>query len=82
MLTGNLDFVIDVFENNKIETIPVEKIGFVYSQTNTNKQISEFLKWVLTDGQKFNHDKGFLNLDKQTLAEQATNLQQRFLTLK
>ncbi|MEI8084922.1 MAG: hypothetical protein WCG93_01770 [Paludibacter sp.] len=82
ILTSNLDFVIDVLEKNQIETIPVEKIGFVYSQTNSNKEISEFLKWVLADGQKFNHEKGFLNLDKQTLAEQATNLQQRFLTLK
>ncbi|HEY5509025.1 MAG TPA: hypothetical protein VIK29_10155, partial [Paludibacter sp.] len=82
ILTGDLDFVINVLENNQIETIPVEKIGFIYSQTNTTKQVSDFLKWVLADGQKYNHEKGFLNLDKKALAEQTNNLNEKFLSLK
>jgi ABC-type phosphate transport system substrate-binding protein len=79
---GNLDEVLSVLETTKVETIPVEKIGFVYSQQNARKEVSEFVKWVLTDGQKFNHDKGFLNLDKQLVAEQASKLSEKFLTLK
>lgn len=82
ILSGNLDEVLKVLESTKVETVPVEKIGFVYSQQNERKEVSEFLKWVLTEGQKFNHDKGFLNLDKQALAEQANKLSDRFLTLK
>jgi len=82
ILTGNLDLVIDVLEKNHIETIPVEKIGFIYSQENARKEVSEFLKWVLADGQKFNHEEGFLNLNKQELAEQSTRLTEKFLTLK
>jgi phosphate transport system substrate-binding protein len=80
--SGNLDEVLSVLETTKVETIPVEKIGFVYSQQNARKEVSEFVKWVLTDGQKFNHDKGFLNLDKQLVAEQASKLSEKFLTLK
>jgi len=81
-LEGSLDDVISVLEKNKIETIPVEKIGFVYSQQAVRREVSDFLKWVLTDGQKFNHTEGFLNLDKQFLAEQTTRLSEKFLTLK
>jgi phosphate transport system substrate-binding protein len=82
ILTGNLDFVIDILENKRVETIPVEKIGFVYSQQIARKEVSDFLKWVLTDGQKFNHEKGFLNLDKQALAEQTNRLTEKYLSLK
>jgi len=82
ILTGNLDFVIGILENNRVETIPVEKIGFIYSQQTARKEVSDFLKWVLTDGQKFNHAEGFLNLDKQALAEQTNKLTDKFLSLK
>jgi len=74
--------VIFILENNKVETIPVEKIGFIYSQENARKEVSDFLKWVLTDGQKFNHQEGFLNLNKQELAEQSNRLTEKFLSLK
>jgi len=82
ILSGNLDEVLSILEATKVETVPVEKIGFVYSNQNARKEVSEFLKWVLTDGQKFNHDKGFLNLDKQALAEQEIRLSERLLTQK
>lgn len=82
ILTGNLDQVINVLESTKVETIPVEKIGFVYSQQNARKEVAEFLKWVLTDGQKFNHEKGFLNLTKDALAEQENRLTAKLLSLK
>ena len=80
--TGNLDEVISILENNKVETIPVEKIGFIYSKENARKEVSDFLKWVLTDGQKYNHPEGFLNLNKQELAEQTNRLTEKFLSLK
>jgi len=77
---GNLDEVISVLEITKVETIPVEKIGFIYSRQNPRKEVSDFLKWVLNDGQKFNHEKGFLNLDKPELAEQKNHLAEKFLS--
>ena len=79
---GNLDDVLSVLEINKIETIPTEKIGFIYSRKNLRKEVSDFLKWVLNDGQKFNHSEGFLNLDKQVLTEQQNQLNDKLLTLK
>lgn len=82
VLSGNLDDAISVLETNKIETIPVEKIGFVFSQENRSKEVTDFLKWVLADGQKFNHEKGFLNLNKESLTEQENLLTEKLLSLK
>jgi len=82
ILSGDLDFVINVLEKNHIETIPVEQIGFLYSRQTTRKEVSDFLKWVLTDGQKYNHVEGFLTLDKQVLTEQTNKLSEKLLTLK
>ena len=82
ILTGDLDLVINTLEKNKVETVPVEKFGFIYSQQNERKEISDFLRWVLAEGQKFNHEEGFLNLDKDILAEQSNLLKEKFLTLK
>jgi len=80
--TGNLDEVISVLETTRVEAIPVEKFGFVYSTQNVRKEVSDFLRWVLADGQKFNHAEGFLLLEKQVLAEQSNQLNEKFLSLK
>jgi phosphate transport system substrate-binding protein len=82
VLSGNLDDAIIVLERSPIETIPVEKFGFVYSQQNARKEVSDFLKWVLTDGQKFNHGFGFLNLDKNILSDQSNKLTNKLLSYK
>jgi phosphate transport system substrate-binding protein len=81
-LSGNVDDIIATLEKNQVETIPVERFGFVYSQQNTKKEVSDFLKWVLTDGQKFNHGYGFLNLESNELAEQNAVLNEKLLSLK
>lgn len=82
LLSSNLDNVLSILENNKIETVPVEKIGFIYNQKVSKKEVSAFLKWVLSDGQKFNHEKGFLNLDNQSTAEQSIRVNENLLSQK
>jgi len=81
-LSGNADDAITLLEKNQIEAVPVVNFGFVYSQQNARKEVSDFLKWVLTDGQKYNHELGFLNLDKDVLAEQNNHLNEKLLSLK
>jgi len=83
LLTGNIDDALAVLENTPIETIPVGKIGFEYAQQNSPKEITDFLKWVLADGQKFNHELGFLNLQSQDILSAQRNVQnEKLLTLK
>ena len=58
------------------------KSTYTYSQQTVRKEVSDFLKWVLLDGQKYNHAEGFLNLDQQDLEEQLNQLNGKFLSLK
>lgn len=79
-LSANIDQAIHLLENNTFETIPVEKVGFLFNSNDANQNVKEFLKWVATDGQKFNHDYGFLNLDKETLSNQIGLIDNKYLS--
>ena len=82
LLNGNVDDVIALLEKTQIETIPVEKVGFIFSQQVASHALADFLKWVLNDGQKYNHNYGFLNLSNDVLAQQKSKLTETNLTLK
>jgi ABC-type phosphate transport system substrate-binding protein len=75
----NIDQTLSLLEEQHIELIPVQSIGFAYSKQGRNS-VRDFLQWVITDGQKFNHEYGFLNLDKKTLAHQRDELGHQLLT--
>jgi ABC-type phosphate transport system substrate-binding protein len=81
-IVANLDETLVLLENNKFETIPVEKVGFVYRSKGDNGEIVKFITWVLTKGQNFNHEYGFLNLDKESLTKQQESLAELFLSAK
>jgi ABC-type phosphate transport system substrate-binding protein len=66
----NLDETISLLENEKVELVPVLNIGFVYDEQTG---VGQFLKWIITEGQQFNHEYGFLQVDKKTLAYQNKN---------
>lgn len=79
ILSGNLDDVISVLESSRIETVPIETIGFDLSQVEYNTQIKAFISWILDEGQKFVHQQGFLRLDQEILAQQAARLSEVLL---
>jgi phosphate transport system substrate-binding protein len=76
----NLDQAIQVLESSSFETIPVANVGFVFKTNEASQNIKDFLKWVATDGQKFNHEYGFLNLDKETLSNQIGIIDNNYLS--
>ena len=62
---ATLDELIATLEDGKVSEIAVEKIGVSFNQADD--AVNRFLEWVLTDGTKYNHEYGLLNLDnKQT----------------
>ncbi|MDX2195811.1 MAG: hypothetical protein NW207_05290 [Cytophagales bacterium] len=67
-----LDDVIARLEKGNIPEIPIEYINISYpAQTiESNRNISLFLEWVLTKGQKFNHELGFLDFEPEVLVKQ------------
>ena len=65
---GTLDEVIQALENGKVSEVAVEKIGVSYNEGDDT--VSQFLKWILENGTKYNHEYGLLNLDNKLTQEQ------------
>jgi ABC-type phosphate transport system substrate-binding protein len=74
--SGNLDETISLLENEKVELVPVLNIGFAYDEHDDARQ---FLKWIISEGQKFNHEFGFLQIDEKTLSYQKNLLGENIL---
>ena len=60
---ATLDELIAVLENGKVQEVAVGKIGVSYHQADD--AVNQFLQWILTDGTKYNHEYGLLNLDSK-----------------
>ena len=59
----SLDDLIAALEHGKVSEVAVEKIGVRYNEADA--AVNKFLQWVLTDGTKYNHEFGLLNLDNK-----------------
>ena len=66
--SGNLDETIKLLEAEKSDLIPVENFGFTYNTLNQKAQL--FLEWVVSDGQQYNNQKGFLRLSDKEAQQQ------------
>jgi hypothetical protein len=78
--TATLDEVIDALENGKVQEIAVEKIGVSYN--GADDAVNQFLQWVLTDGTKYNHEFGLLNLDNKLTQVQIEKVKTEFTAQK
>ncbi|MDP4271780.1 MAG: hypothetical protein Q8909_16915, partial [Bacteroidota bacterium] len=77
----DLDNAISLLEKNSVESIPVQNFGLALSnEQRDNKILRSFLKWVITSGQSYNHEAGFLNLDESTLSAQKAQTEEKLLT--
>jgi ABC-type phosphate transport system substrate-binding protein len=62
----NLDETIALLEEQKVDLIPVQNIGFAYNEKEGAKEgAKDFLRWILTEGQQYNHQFGFLKTSQQ-----------------
>lgn len=75
---ANLNEVIILLENEKVELIPVEELGFKYDKNNI--QARAFAKWILSEGIDFNHSFGFLKPEQEKLAEEISRIEKLELT--
>ena len=66
--SGNLDETLELIENEDIDLIPVEEIGFTYNSIDAD--IDNFLQWVVRTGQEYNHTAGFLRLTDKEVESQ------------
>ncbi|MDR1380882.1 MAG: substrate-binding domain-containing protein [Tannerella sp.] len=71
----NIDRLISLLEESKIETIPVGNFGLqIPAAYSGNKEVVNFVNWILEHGQQYNHEYGFLTLDNKTLTNQKEHL--------
>jgi len=66
--SGNLDEMLQLIENEDIDLIPVEDIGFTYLAFD--RDIDQFLQWIVSTGQQYNHEAGFLRLTDKEVESQ------------
>jgi phosphate transport system substrate-binding protein len=71
---NTLDDVINKYETTTNKLLATEEVSVIYSTTKSNAAIDLFLNWVLTDGQKYNHELGFLNFNAGELNQQKLTL--------
>ena len=68
----DLDDLISNLEGEKSTAVPIEYVNISYPKeiNASNNNIKLFINYILNDGQKFNHQFGFLDFDEKTLTKQ------------
>ena len=77
---ATLDELISVLENGKVQEVPIEKVGLQYNANDDATAL--FLQWVLTNGVKYNHEYGLLNLDNKLTQVQIDKVKTEFTAQK
>lgn len=62
---ASLDELIELLERRAVEGVPVAKVGLSYDKSNL--EASKFISWILTNGTKYVHQYGLLNLNDAEL---------------
>lgn len=73
---STVDNVVAFAEKTNHPKIPIENINVIFSKTSNRKAVADFLSWVITKGQQFNHDFGLLNLAPAIVEEEQKILAQ------
>jgi len=69
-----MDQLTEAIANGKYPSPPARDLLLVTKGKPTSKLQIAFLNWVLTDGQKYVHESGFISLSKDKLAKEAAKL--------
>jgi hypothetical protein len=77
---ATLDEVISILENGKMSEVAVEKVGVSFN--GADDAVNQFMQWVLTNGVKYNHEFGLLNLDNKVTQVQIDKVKTVFTAQK
>jgi phosphate transport system substrate-binding protein len=64
---NTVDELTDAIATGKYPSPPARDLGFLFKGKPKKKELVEFVKYVLTDGQKFIDENGYIALSKQRL---------------
>ncbi|HVP58229.1 MAG TPA: substrate-binding domain-containing protein [bacterium] len=69
------DDIVKAIDEGRYPSPPARDLHFVTKGNPTREVVREFMKWVLTDGQKFVPDAGYINLTPAKLKAQMDKLE-------
>ncbi|MFB9844615.1 PstS family phosphate ABC transporter substrate-binding protein [Mucilaginibacter ginsenosidivorans] len=65
-----IDHLTDAIADGRYPSPPARNLGFLFKGKPNKPELVAFVKYVLTDGQKFVDENGYIVLSKQKLAEE------------
>jgi len=71
---NTMDEIVNAIAAGKYPSPPARELYFVTKGKVTNKVVAEFIRWALTDGQKFVRESGYIALSKEKLAKEVAKL--------
>ena len=66
---NTMDEIVNAIAADKYPSPPARDLYFVSKGKPVKKELVAFIKWVLTDGQKYVFESGYINLSKEKLAK-------------
>ncbi len=69
-----IDHLTDAIADGKYPSPPARNLGFLFKGKPIRPELVAFVKYVLTDGQKFVDENGYIVLSRQKLAEELKKL--------
>jgi phosphate transport system substrate-binding protein len=67
---GTIDELTEAIGSGKYPSPPARNLGFLFKGKPRKPELIEFVKYVLTDGQKYIDENGYIKLSKQKIAEE------------
>jgi phosphate transport system substrate-binding protein len=71
---GSMDDLISAIGSGKYPSPPARELYFVTSGKPQKPVVISFLKWVLTEGQKYVNEAGFITLSKEIISKELKKL--------
>lgn len=65
---ATMDDIVSAIASGKYPSPPARDLYFVTLKKPVKKELVEFIRWSLTEGQKYVFDSGYINLSKEKLA--------------
>ncbi|HBC80196.1 MAG TPA: phosphate ABC transporter substrate-binding protein [Bacteroidales bacterium] len=71
----SMDDLINAIANGKYPSPPARELYFVSHGKPQKEVVTKFLEWVLTDGQKYVNESGYITLSKEKVAGELKKIQ-------
>jgi phosphate transport system substrate-binding protein len=72
---GTIDELTEAIASGKYPSPPARNLGFLFKGKPKRREVIEFVKYVLTDGQKFVEHNGYIQLSKQKIQEELKKIE-------